>query len=89
MTLRKEVDKLAGNISFGRDAAGVHYRSDSTEGLMLGEEHAIGLLCDYSRTYHERFAGFALTSFSGKRVRIADGQVIGGASKDKPGGNLA
>ena len=57
--------KLASNIALARDAAGVHFRSDSVEGLKLGEAVAIGLLADYSRTYSERFDGFVLTRFDG------------------------
>ena len=36
LTLGNEIDKLAGNIALGRDAAGVHYRSDSVRGLFVG-----------------------------------------------------
>jgi len=75
LTLGNEIDKLASNIAFGRDAAGVHYRSDSVQGLLLGEQHAIALLADNSRTYRERFEGFVLTRFDGKRVRISNGEV--------------
>jgi hypothetical protein len=75
LTLGNEIDKLAGNVSYGRGAAGVHYRSDSSQGLLLGETHAIGLLADYSRTYREQFDGFVLTRFDGKKVRIANGEV--------------
>jgi hypothetical protein len=55
----------------GRDAAGVHYRSDSVRGLFVGEQQALGLLRDYSRTYNERFDGFIVRKFNGDRVRIA------------------
>jgi len=37
LTLGNEIDKLAANIALGRDAAGVHYRSDSARGLFVGE----------------------------------------------------
>ena len=70
-----EIDKLASNIALARDAAGVHFRSDSVEGLRLGEAVAIGLLADYSRTYSERFDGFILTRLNGQRVRVANGAV--------------
>jgi hypothetical protein len=42
LTLGGEIDKLASNIAVARDAAGVHFRSDSIEGLKLGEDVAIG-----------------------------------------------
>jgi hypothetical protein len=75
LALGNEINKLANNIALGRDAAGVHYRSDSMQGLKVGEKQAIGLLADYSRTYHERFDGFVLTQFDGQKIRISNGIV--------------
>jgi hypothetical protein len=75
LTLGNEINKLAGNIALGRDAAGVHYRSDSIRGLFVGEQQALGLLRDYSRTYNERFGGFIVRKFNGDRVKIASGEV--------------
>jgi membrane-associated phospholipid phosphatase len=75
LTLGNEIDKLASNIALGRDAAGVHYRSDSINGLVVGEQQAIGLLRDYSRTYNERFDGFVVRKFSGEKLRIMAGEV--------------
>jgi PAP2 superfamily len=75
LTLGNEIDKLANNIALGRDAAGVHYRSDSIRGLFVGEQQALGLLRDYSRTYNERFDGFIVRKFNGDKVKIAGGEV--------------
>ena len=75
LTLANEINKLANNIALGRDAAGVHYRSDSVNGLYVGEEQALGLLGDYSRTYNERFDGFVLSTFRGEKVRVVDGEL--------------
>ena len=75
LTLGAEIDKLAANIALARDAAGVHFRSDSIRGLKLGEEVAIGLLADTSRIYNEKFDGFVLSRFDGRRIRISDGAV--------------
>src|SRR5262249_5698056 len=75
LTLGAEIDKLAANIALARDAAGVHFRSDSIRGLKLGEEVAIGLLADTSRIYNEKFDGFVLSRFDGSRIRISDGAV--------------
>jgi len=75
LTLGNEIDKLAGNIALGRDAAGVHYRSDSVRGLFVGEQQALGLLRDYSRTYNERFDGFIVRKFDGNTVKILNGEV--------------
>jgi membrane-associated phospholipid phosphatase len=41
-----EINKLATNISFGRNWAGIHYRSDAIEGMILGEEIAISYVQD-------------------------------------------
>ena len=75
LTLGNEIDKLAANVALGRDSAGVHFRSDSMQGLLVGEQQALGLLADYSRTYNERFAGFAVTRLDGRRVLITQGQI--------------
>jgi membrane-associated phospholipid phosphatase len=70
LTVRGELDKLAVNISFGRNIAAVHYRTDGTEGMRLGEAAALSLLEDYSATYNENFGGFQLTKFDGTVVQI-------------------
>jgi hypothetical protein len=75
LTLGNEIDKLANNIALGRDAAGVHYRSDSVRGLFVGEQQALWLLRDYSRIYNERFDGFIVRKFNGDRVRIMNGEL--------------
>lgn len=70
LTVEGELNKLASNIALGRDAAGVHWRSDGIEGIKLGEAVAIGLLRDLRGTYHEDFQGFALTTCDGKTITI-------------------
>jgi hypothetical protein len=75
LTVGGEIDKLANNISLGRDWAGVHYRSDGVDGLLVGEQQAIRLLQDYSLTYNESFGGFTLTTFGGQRININEGNV--------------
>jgi hypothetical protein len=44
ITIHGELNKLAANIAIGRNAAGVHYRSDYAASLHLGEEVAISVL---------------------------------------------
>lgn len=75
LNIKGEVNKLVSNISLGRDAAGVHFRSDGTEGNLLGEQVAIAYLRDISRGYNEDFDGFTLTKFDGTIVTIIDGDV--------------
>ena len=76
LTVGGELNKLANNVAIGRDAAGVHYRQDGVEGLFVGEQQAIALLQDKSRTLKEsNFDGFTLTKFDGSRINIKEGQV--------------
>ena len=76
LTLGGAIDKLANNIALGRDWIGVHYRSDGVDGLLVGDQQAIGLLLDYSRAYKERFGGFTLTKFDGQEITIKDGEIL-------------
>lgn len=70
LTVGGELDKLAGNIAFGRDFAGVHWRSDAVEGLRLGEAVAISVLEEMRFTGNELFAGFSLRRFDGTRISV-------------------
>ena len=67
LTVGGELNKLASNIAIARNIAGVHWRSDYTESVFLGEKVAIQLLEDYGFTYNEDFAGFHLTDFNGNQ----------------------
>jgi hypothetical protein len=67
LTVGGELNKLAGNIGFGRDFAGVHWRSDNTASLLRGEDVAVSFLEDWGFTYNENFAGFEFTDFRGVR----------------------
>jgi hypothetical protein len=69
LTVRGELNKLAGNISIGRNAAGVHWRTDYTQALRLGEELAIELLREQKITYNEDHH-MTLTRFDGTAVII-------------------
>jgi hypothetical protein len=77
MTVGGELNKLAGNVAIGRNAAGVHWRTDYDQSLLLGEAVAIGILQEQSIRYNENRAGtyFELTKFDGTRIRIQDGEV--------------
>lgn len=75
LTIGGEVNKLAANIALGRDTAGVHWRSDGIQGILLGEQVALAMLADETRNYNEDFGGFELTTFSGTPVLIAEGQI--------------
>ena len=70
LTVGGELNKLASNVALGRNTAGVHWRSDATESLKLGEQIAIGLLKDQRDCYNEIFQGFSLTKFDGTLVTV-------------------
>jgi hypothetical protein len=71
LTVGGELNKLASNIALGRDAAGVHYRSDGVEGIKLGEAIAISILRDTATLYNEVFPGFSFTKYDGTPVMIS------------------
>ncbi len=70
LTVGGELDKLASNIAFGRNFAGIHYRSDALGGIRLGEDVALGYLSDACATYRQTFSGFTLTRYDGTRCAI-------------------
>ena len=70
MTVGGELNKIAANIALGRNTAGVHWRSDGTESLKLGEQIAIGILRDQRTCYNEVFDGFSLTKFDGTTITV-------------------
>jgi hypothetical protein len=69
LTVAGELNKLAANISFGRDTAGVHYRSDGSEGIRCGEECALAILRDHKATWPEEYE-LSLTRFDGTAITI-------------------
>lgn len=86
LTVAGELDKLASNIAFGRNFAGVHYRTDGEHGIVLGEEVAIRYLQDHLREYREELRasdcreegqckGLTLTKRNGQRICITPDDV--------------
>jgi len=65
-----ELNKLANSVALGRDVAGVHWRLDAKEALLLGEDVTISILRDQRATYNEPFTGFAFTKFDGSKVTV-------------------
>ncbi|BBD69474.1 putative vanadium-dependent bromoperoxidase [Nostoc commune NIES-4072] len=74
MTVGGELNKIAANISIARNGAGVHWRSDYTESLKLGEQIAIGILQEQSLTFNEDNF-FNLTKFDGQKIKISRNEV--------------
>lgn len=80
LTVEGELNKLASNIALGRNIAGVHWRSDGTYSLQLGEDVAIALLRAYARSYAEVSGNrvvFEFTRFDGRLQQVqADGDTL-------------
>ena len=77
LTVEGELNKVAANISIGRDWAGVHYYSDYVQSMILGEEIAIGILQEQSLTYlPDEDLSMTLPKFDGSVVQIKNGKVL-------------
>ncbi|MGP1375856.1 MAG: vanadium-dependent haloperoxidase [Almyronema sp.] len=70
LTLEGELNKLAANISIGRNMAGVHYFSDYYDSLRMGEAIAIGILEEQALTYSSDPFVLSLPTFEGDVLRI-------------------
>jgi hypothetical protein len=70
ITVGGELNKLANNVALGRDMAGVHWRSDAQQALLLGEAVTISILRDQRATYNEPFSGFTFTKFDGTTITV-------------------
>jgi len=75
LTVGGELNKLASNVAMGRSMGGVHWRTDNTRSLRLGEEIAIEILRKRTMEYAERPLSFSFRSFDRQRVRITQGQI--------------
>ncbi|MEM6484028.1 MAG: bromoperoxidase [Pseudomonadota bacterium] len=70
LTLEGELNKLAANISIGRNMAGVHYFSDYYDSVRMGEEIAIGILEEQALCYRTDPFVFSVPTFDGEVRRI-------------------
>jgi hypothetical protein len=70
LTLGGELNKLAYNVANGRNIAGVHWRTDATESIKLGEEVAIRYMREEKASFNEDFGGFSLTKFDGTTIIV-------------------
>jgi hypothetical protein len=69
LTVGNELNKLAANVAIGRNAMGVHYRTDYRESVRLGEEVALCVLEEQRACYTEPVS-FTITRFDGTRVTV-------------------
>ena len=70
LTVGGELNKIAANVAIGRIFAGVHWRSDYMQSLLLGEAVAISVLADQQHLYNESFSGFTFTRFDGTKITV-------------------
>jgi len=70
ITVDGEINKLASNIGLARNFAGVHWRTDYSDGLKLGEAVALSILADQREVYGEEFSGFAIRRFDGVSATV-------------------
>ncbi len=72
ITVNGELNKLANNVSFGHGIhAGIHWRTDTSSSIQLGEAVAISMLQDRVATYPEKFT-VNLTKIDGSIATISN-----------------
>ncbi|MFY0611002.1 MAG: vanadium-dependent haloperoxidase [Hyphomicrobiaceae bacterium] len=94
VTVEGELNKLAANISIGRNMAGVHYYSDYYDSLRLGERVTVSILQEQMTNYPEHVE-MRFRSFDGNAVIIRGRggsndapQVVVHEPNGKPGAEL-
>lgn len=70
LTVEGELNKLAANVAIGRDLAGLHWRTDAHEGMLLGEAVAIAYLKSSRFQWNETFAGATFKRFDGTTITV-------------------
>lgn len=76
ITVGGELNKLASNVAMGRSMGGVHWRTDNTRSLRLGEQIAIEILRKRTEEYAERPVSFTFRSFDRQMIHITQGQAM-------------
>ena len=72
MTVNGELNKLAHNVTFGHGLhAGIHWRSDSDDSMLVGEAFAISMLQDKAQCYNEKFT-INFTKIDGTTATISN-----------------
>jgi hypothetical protein len=80
MTIGGELDKLTSNIAFGRNIAGIHYRSDAEYSFMLGELIAANFIQCKINDYGVSIPNgtpvvMSFTSRAGKKITITSENI--------------
>ncbi len=75
ITIGNELDKLASNIAFGRNFAGIHYRSDAEESFILGEKLAANFIRTRLREYGDKAIEYSFTNREGNKIYITKDSI--------------
>ena len=75
MTIGGELNKIATNVAMGRSMGGVHWRTDNTRSLRLGEQIATVMLYRHMADYAETPVSMAYTNFDRCQVKVAKSGV--------------
>jgi hypothetical protein len=79
-----ELEKLASNIATGRNAAGVHWRSDATQGMELGEAVATYYLYETAWSLNEESFCFSFRRlFRPERVTITRSTTLNNGTETR------
>ncbi len=70
LTVGGELNKLGNNIAIGRNIAGVHYRSDGHEGMLLGEKVAVAAMRDWIGLATPPAGPIRFEGFDGSTIEI-------------------
>ena len=73
VTVNDELNKLAANMAFGRNWAGIHYRTDGIDGFLVGEQAAVRYLQAHIRHHDLPFDGYRLEPFFDRYPGTLDG----------------
>lgn len=94
LTIEGELNKLAQNVAMGRSMGGVHWRTDNTRSLVLGEAIAAEILADITNDANEN-PSFEFRTFTRradgqpKKIRIQNGRIyVDGKLTDTHGSAL-
>lgn len=94
LTIEGELNKLAQNVAMGRSMGGVHWRTDNSRSLVLGEALAAEILADITTDSNEK-PSFTFRTFARradglpKKVLIERGRIyVDGVERTIPTGML-
>lgn len=75
VSVNSELNKLGSSIALSRNTAGVHYRADGDNGMLIGEAIAIAymrnILSSYNQTYNGTSPILTLEKFDGTTIQIS------------------